>query len=72
MTLETTTNNNERRWGRIPDALERYGLKRGFLYQLAAKNPGVFRKLGTATFVDFHRLDDILENAPAADLRDGA
>jgi hypothetical protein len=69
MSFETTTNTSERRWGRISDAQEIYGLKRGFLYKLAAKNPGVFRKLGHATFVDFAKLDAILEAAPAADLR---
>jgi hypothetical protein len=59
---------NGKRWGRIPDAIERSGLGRSYLYKLAAEHPGLFRKHGTATVVDFQVLDTILETAPVAQL----
>jgi hypothetical protein len=62
----------EKRWGRIPDAIARSGLGRSFLYKLAAEHPGLFRKHGTATVVDFQVLDAILEAAPAAELSNSA
>jgi hypothetical protein len=70
MRVDATTTNigNGTRWGRIPDAMARCGLKRGFLYQMAAENPGLFRKVGAATVVDLWRLDEIIDAAPAADL----
>ena len=66
MSAETT--NNGKRWGRIPHAIERSGLGRSYLYKLAAEHPGLFRKHGTATVVDFQVLDTILEAEPAAEL----
>jgi hypothetical protein len=57
-----------KRWGRIPDAIERSGLGRSYLYKLAAEHPGLFRKHGTATIVDFQILDALLEAAPNAKL----
>jgi hypothetical protein len=58
------------RYGRIPAAEQRSGLKRGKLYQLAAVNPGLFRKAGAATIVDLLMLDDVLAALPPADLED--
>jgi hypothetical protein len=40
------------RFGRIRAAEARSGLRRGFLYKLAAKHPGLFKKAGAATLVD--------------------
>jgi hypothetical protein len=54
-----------KRWGRIPEAMDRSGLGRSSLYKLAAIHPGLFRKQGAATLVDFKILDDILEAAPS-------
>jgi hypothetical protein len=54
------------RFGRIPTAEARCGLKRGALYALAAKNPGLFKKYGSATLVDLQKLDEILSELPAA------
>ena len=56
------------RFGRIPTAEQRSGLKRGALYKLAAANPGLFKKAGAATIVDLELLDDLLAALPAADL----
>jgi len=60
------------RFGRIPVAEQRSGLKRGKLYQLATTNRGLFRKCGSATLVDLLMLDEILEALPAADVNVGA
>lgn len=56
------------RFGRMPAAERRSGLKRGKLYQLATANPGLFKKVGAATIVDLEMLDDILAASPAADV----
>jgi hypothetical protein len=63
-----TTDNGSKRWGRIPDAMARSGMKRGYLYKLATEHTGLFRKLGTATVVDLWLLDEIMEAAPNAKL----
>ena len=47
------------RWGRIPTAENRSGLKRGALYKLAGKHRGLFKKAGAATIVDLQLLDEI-------------
>jgi hypothetical protein len=57
-----------RRWGRIPAATDYSGLSRTSLYKLAADNPGLFKKHGAATIVDFRVLDRILESSPAAEI----
>ena len=60
------------RFGRIPAAEQRSGLKRGALYKLAGANPGLFKKAGAATIVDLEMLDQILAALPAADVNLGA
>jgi hypothetical protein len=57
-----------RRWGRISTAIEYSGLSRTSLYKLAAIHPGLFKKHGAATIVDFEILDRILEASPAAEI----
>jgi hypothetical protein len=57
-----------KRWGRIPDAEGRSGFKKGFIYKLGKKHPGLLRKVGAATIVDLELLDSILESAPATGL----
>jgi hypothetical protein len=57
-----------KRWGRISDAEEFSGFKKGFIYKLAKNHPGLLRKVGAATIVDLEMLDSILENAPVAEL----
>ena len=57
------------RFGRIPDAERRSGLKRGSLYKLAGLHRGLFVKAGDATLVDLERLDRILAALPAADVK---
>jgi len=56
------------RFGRIPTAEARSGLKRGALYELARKHRGLFLKAGAATIVDLEFLDKILAELPPADI----
>jgi hypothetical protein len=60
----------EPRFGRIRDAEKRSGLKRGFLYKLAARHRGLFQKAGAATIVDLEKLDAVLAALPAADVNE--
>jgi hypothetical protein len=60
---------NRPRFGRIPDAESRSGTKRGYLYRLAGRHPGLFRKAGSATIVDLEFLDRILADLPAAAIK---
>jgi hypothetical protein len=57
------------RFGKIPAAVEYSGISRPRLYQLAAAWPGLFRKNGTATLVDFDVLDRILDGLPIATIK---
>jgi hypothetical protein len=57
------------RMGKIPDAVAYSGRSRSRLYELGAKYPGLFRKDGTSTLVDFEVLDEILEALPAAEIK---
>jgi hypothetical protein len=54
------------RFGRIPAARIYSGLGRSSLYQLAGMTPGLFKKHGKSTLVDFDVLDRILDALPAA------
>jgi hypothetical protein len=56
------------RFGRIPAAEQRSGLRRSSLYELAKEHPGLFRKSGAATIVDLEFLDRILADLPAANI----
>jgi hypothetical protein len=56
------------RFGRIRDAEQRSGLRRGALYALAAEHPGLFKKAGSATIIDLQRLDQVLASLPDAKL----
>jgi hypothetical protein len=52
------------RFGSIPRAIDYSGRSRSRLYQLAAKHPGLFRKDGKSSLVDFAILDRILDGFP--------
>jgi hypothetical protein len=54
------------RSGRIKAAQAYSGFGRSKLYEEAAKNPGLFRKSGTAVIVDYDILDEIISALPAA------
>jgi hypothetical protein len=54
------------RLGRIPAAKAYSGLGRSSLYRLAGTTPGLFRKNGKSTLVDFDVLDRVLDALPAA------
>ena len=54
------------RLGRLPTATAYSGLGRSSLYRLAGMTPGLFKKHGKSTLVDFDVLDKILDALPAA------
>jgi len=56
------------RWQRVTRAAQDYGISRGFLYSLAAKHRGLFRKVDKVTFVDTPMLDRIIAQSPPANL----
>jgi hypothetical protein len=66
MSAEPTS---RRRFGRIPAASEYSALSRATLYELAPKYPGLFRKNGSATIVDFDVLDRVLDALPVAKIK---
>jgi hypothetical protein len=62
--------NSERpRMGRIPKAIEYSGISRSGLYELASKWPGLFRKNGVSTLIDFDVLDSVLDELPRAEIK---
>lgn len=70
MSLEHSLERQRRpRYGKIRAAVAYAGAGRTKLYELAAENPGLFVKLGTATLVNLDRLDQILDRLPAAQIR---
>jgi hypothetical protein len=57
------------RFGKIAAAVDYSALSRATLYILAAKTPGLFRKSGAATLVDFSVLDEVLDELPNAKIK---
>jgi hypothetical protein len=57
------------RFGRIATAEAYSGISRSRLYELAAINPGLFRKNASATVVDFDLLDQVLDGLPHAAIK---
>jgi hypothetical protein len=57
------------RFGKVPTAVRYSAVSRSVLYELAAVYPGLFRKNGAATLVDFDVLDRILDALPVAEIR---
>jgi hypothetical protein len=55
-----------KRFGRIRDAVSYSGISRTVLYGLAPRYPGLFKKNGTATIVDFGILDRVLDELSEA------
>ena len=54
------------RFGRIKTAVAYSGIGRSTLYELREQTPGLFRKNGKATLVDFDILDALLDALPIA------
>jgi hypothetical protein len=52
--------------GKIPQATAYSGVSRATLYTWAHHHPGLFVKAGSATLIDFDRLDRILDGLPSA------
>jgi hypothetical protein len=59
------------RFGKIPAAVKYSGRSRGRLYQLASQHPGLFKKDGASTLVDFAVLDKILDDFKTVDIQLG-
>jgi hypothetical protein len=57
------------RAGRIPAAVHYSGRSRSTLYEWAGKYPGLFRKDGKSTIVDFDMIDRIVDQLPAAKIK---
>jgi hypothetical protein len=55
------------RFGKIPAAVAYSGVSRTVLYELRDVTPGLFRKNGKATLVDFDILDELLDRLPTAE-----
>ena len=66
--MSATDETTNRRFGRIYRAIDQSGLSRSALYGLAAENPGLFLKFGSATIVDLIFLDNLMANLPAAQI----
>jgi hypothetical protein len=60
-----------KRSGKIPDAVGDSGISRSSLYKLAPKYPGLLRKLGSATLVDYEILDRVIDELPTAQTKAG-
>jgi hypothetical protein len=57
------------RFGKIPAAVAYSGISRSRLYELAAEIPGLFKKAGASTLVDFEVLDQMLDQLPVAAIK---
>jgi hypothetical protein len=57
------------RFGKIPQAVAYAGVSRATLYNWAPKFPGLFRKSGTSTLIDYAVLDRILDELPVAKIK---
>jgi hypothetical protein len=55
------------RFGKIPAAVAYSGVSRTVLYEMREDTPGLFRKNGKATLVDFDVLDELLDRLPIAE-----
>ena len=64
--VEMSAENFRPRAGKIPDAVRYTGVSRSRLYAWSKQYPGLFRKNGSATLVDFAMLDRIITELPAA------
>jgi hypothetical protein len=57
------------RFGKLATAIAYSGRSRSRLYELAAENPGLIRKDGASTLIDFDVLDRILDSLPVAQIK---
>jgi hypothetical protein len=57
------------RFGNLPAAIAYSGRSRSRLYEWAAENPGLIRKDGASTLIDFDVLDRILDGLPIAEIK---
>jgi len=67
--MSQVQNSGRPRMGRIPKAIEYSGISRSGLYELAPKWPGLFRKNGVSTLIDFDVLDSVLDQLPRAEIK---
>ena len=55
------------RFGKIVAAAAYSGISRTVLYEMREETPGLFRKNGKSTLVDFDILDQLLDRLPVAE-----
>jgi hypothetical protein len=66
---EVTRVQTRPRFGKIPAAMAYSGFGRSKLYEVAGEHPGLFRKAGNSTLVDFQFLDRVLDGLPTAEIK---
>jgi hypothetical protein len=57
------------RSGKISAAISHCGIPRSTLYKLAGQHPGLLKKIGASTYVDYDVLDRIIDQLPLAQLK---
>ncbi len=57
------------RFGKVATASAYSGRSRSRIYELATENPGLIRKDGASSLVDFDVLDRILDALPVAQIK---
>jgi hypothetical protein len=57
------------RSGSVKQACSRYGVGRSSLYARAAHTPGLFRKWGVKTLVDYAVMDRVFSELPPAEIK---
>jgi hypothetical protein len=65
----STVLNIRPRFGKVPQAAAYSGRSRSRIYEWAAQYPGLIRKDGASSLVDFEILDQILDGLPVADIK---
>jgi hypothetical protein len=65
-----STGSGAPRWGRPSQSKSRSGISRSSLYEIARQHKGVFKKMGSATLVDYDKVDEILADLPDANIEE--
>lgn len=66
---ENTLTRSRPRFGKLAAATAYSGRSRSRLYEWAAEYPGLIRKDGASTLIDFSLLDEILDRLPLAEIK---
>lgn len=63
------SNSADKLFGTIADARLTFGVSRTWIYRAARQRPGLLRKVGRSTLVDFNILSSLIANLPQACIR---